>query len=170
MLTTSSDGLISLLTSNGSINVENHDIKLLFSRRQYEVPTPTSPSGPRPSASKPGWRALVPNSTPEPDDGTRLLATLVAIDDTGVIRVKIEPEADGKTVAEAFRLFKRDVELKLERLLRNVPNGAGEVHINLSKGDGRASERARSAPVPAPERLTREIPEAPPAYGDVKKG
>lgn len=101
-----------------------------------------------------------------------MLATLVAIDETGVIRVKIEPEADGKTVAEAFRLFKRDVELKLEKLLRNVPNGTGEAHINLSKGDGRASERARSAPVSAlaPERLAREVPDAPPAYGDVKKG
>jgi hypothetical protein len=159
------DGLISLATSNGSINLENHDIKLFFSRRKHEAPTPTTPPT---HSAKPAWRALMPGSLSEPDDGTRLLATLVAIDETGVIRVKIASEEDGRDVAEAFRAFKKDVEIKLENLLSEVPNGPVGVHGQV---DGRASiQRARVTP--AVNRPERELVDAPPAYGDVnaKKG
>jgi hypothetical protein len=159
------DGLISLATSKGSINLENHDIKLFFSRRKYEAPIPTPPPT---SSTKPAWRALMPGSPSEPDDGTRLLATLVAIDESGVIRVKIASEEDGRDVAEAFRAFKKDVEIKLEKLLSEVPNGPVGVH---GQTDRRSStQRTRAAP--AVSRPERELVDAPPAYGDVnaKKG
>ena len=71
----------------------------------------------------------MPGSPSEPDDGTRVLATLVAIDETGVIRVKIASETDGRDVEEAFRAFKKDVEIKLERLLSEVPSGSVSVGI-----------------------------------------
>jgi hypothetical protein len=161
----SEDGLISLATSNGSVNLEDHDVKLFFSRRKYEAPTPTTPPT---SSTKPAWRALMPGSPSEPDDGTRLLATLVAIDESGVIRVKIASEEDGRDVAEAFRAFKKDVEIKLEKLLSEVPSGPVDIH---GQADGRSStQRTRVAPVVT--RPERELVDAPPAYGDVsaKKG
>jgi len=158
----SQDGLISLATSNGSINLDNHDIKLFFSRRKYEVPIPTTPPT---SSSKPGWRTLMPGSPSEPDDGTRVLATLVAIDETGVIRVKIASETDGRDVAEAFRAFKKDVEIKLEKLLSDVPNGPVAA-VQGREGD-RVMQSVRVAPVV--NRTEREMVDAPPAYGDVKK-
>jgi len=158
------DGLISLVTSNGSINLDNHDIKLFFSRRTYEVPVPTTP----PTAStKPGWRTLMPGSPSEPDDGTRVLATLVAIDETGVIRVKIASETDGRDVAEAFRAFKKDVEIKLEKLLSDVPSGP--VAVQGREGE-RAMQRVSVPATPVVSRPGRELVDAPPAYGDVKKG
>ena len=134
-LTKNTDALISLLTSNGTLALETHTIKLLFSRRQLppshpshpqQQQTPSSPNKP-PNGSP--WRNLVTpsSSKEEPDDGTRLLATLVAIDEKGVITTKIEPEGDGRNVAEAFRSFKRDVEIQLERLLRGVPMAVGVV-------------------------------------------
>ena len=102
-----------------------------------------------------------------------MLATLVAIDEKGVITVKVEPEADGRNVAEAFRAFKRDVEVKLERLLRDVPSamaGGGP-----TTGGKRSVERERERPrattaVAAVERTSVVNLEAPPAYGDVKRG
>jgi hypothetical protein len=100
-----------------------------------------------------------------------LLATLVAIDEKGVITVKVEPEADGRNVAEAFRAFKRDVEVKLERLLRDVPSamaGGGP-----TTGGKRSVERERERPraaTAAVERSSVVNLEAPPAYGDVKRG
>jgi hypothetical protein len=107
----------------------------------------------------------MPGSPSEPDDGTRVLATLVAIDETGVIRVKIASETDGRDVAEAFRAFKKDVEIKLEQLLSDVPNGP------VAAVQGREGERpmqnVRGAPVV--NRTEREMVDAPPAYRDVKK-
>ena len=163
------DGLISLLTSNGVLNLDGHDIKLFFSRRHSSVPpTPTT----RPiSSSKPGWRQFMPGSPSEPDDGTRVLATLVAIDETGVIRVKIAPETDGRDVAEAFRAFKKDVEIKLERLLREVPSGSVGVGVGVG-GPGREGEREtemqRVRVAPGDDRAEQQLLDEPPAYGDVK--
>lgn len=165
------DGLISLLTSNGSLNLDAHDIKLFFSRRKYEgIPIPSTPPA---SANKPGWRQLMPGSPSEPDDGTRVLATLVAIDETGVIRVKIASETDGRDVAEAFRAFKKDVEFKLEKLLREVPSGSGGVGVGVD-GQRRETERAREMQrvkvAPGVDRVEQQLVDAPPAYGDVKSG
>ena len=163
------DGLISLLTSNGSLNLDGHDIKLFFSRRKYEgIPIPSTPPA---SATKPAWRQLMPGSPSEPDDGTRVLATLVAIDETGVIRVKIASETDGRDVAEAFRAFKKDVEIKLEKLLREVPSGSVGVGVG---GQGRETEREREMQTvrvaPGVDRIEQQLVDAPPAYGDVKSG
>ena len=164
------DGLISLLTSNGSLNLDAHDIKLFFSRRLSPVPpTPTTPPT---SSSKPAWRQLMPGSPSEPDDGTRVLATLVAIDETGVIRVKIASETDGRDVAEAFRAFKKDVEIKLERLLREVPSGSGGVGVGVDVGgqSEREREMQRVRVAPGIDRIEQQLVDAPPAYGDVKNG
>ncbi|KAM0719942.1 hypothetical protein Q7P37_004077 [Cladosporium fusiforme] len=90
--------------------------------------------------------------------------------DKGAIRVKIEPKKDGKDVPEAFRAFKKDVELRLERLLRDVPDGGGEGSSNQAAGNGRAKvqgERGREMVQPT---VRKEFVDAPPAYGDVKKG
>ena len=113
----------------------------------------------------------MPSSSSEPDDGTRVLATLVAIDETGVIRVKIASETDGRDVAEAFRAFKKDVEIKLERLLSEVPSGAVGVSVC---GQGEREREMQRVSVVAPggnvNRAEQELVDAPPAYGDVKVG
>jgi len=165
--------LISVLTSNGSLNLENHDIKLFFPRRQLSPAEQTQPlQHPTPSPSSPNkpptpspWRSLVtPSHAKEPDDdGTRLLATLVAIDEKGVITVKIEPEGDGRNVAEAFRAFKKDVEVKLERLLRDVPMAASGGLTTTTTGGVRGQRSVKR------ERAGVAV-DAPPAYGDVKRG
>lgn len=173
------------MTSNGTLNLETHTFKLLFSRRQHVLPSPTSspsPSTGGSSSSKPGWRCLAAlTPTPEPDDGTRLVATLVAIDDKGAIKVKIEPEADGRDVPEAFRAFKKDVEMRLERLLRDVPDGGGEGGRRAGASGGARGGNGRKAGqrggkseremVQATVRKAEgELVDAPPAYGDVKRG
>lgn len=115
----------------------------------------------------------MPGSPSEPDDGTRVLATLVAIDETGVIRVKIASETDGRDVAEAFRAFKKDVEIKLEKLLREVPSGSLGAGVG---GQGREAERERVREMqrvrvaPGVDRIEQQLVDAPPAYGDVKSG
>lgn len=60
----------------------------------------------------------------ENDD--RIIARLVAIKD-GIIKAKIEPQGDGKDQPEAFRAFRRGVEVQLERILRSVPGGSPSV-------------------------------------------
>lgn len=101
-----------------------------------------------------------------------MLATLVAIDEKGVITTKIEPEGDGRNVAEAFRSFKRDVEIQLERLLRGVPmavvGGGGLPKTTTTNVVGGGGERPRAAVAAAAR--TGLVMDAPPAYGDVKRG
>jgi len=101
-----------------------------------------------------------------------VLATLVAIDETGVIRVKIASETDGRDVAEAFRAFKKDVEIKLERLLREVPSGSGGVGVGVDVGgqSEREREMQRVRVAPGIDRIEQQLVDAPPAYGDVKNG
>ena len=113
----------------------------------------------------------MPTSPSEPDDGTRVLATLVAIDEAGVIRVKIASERGGRDVAEAFRAFKKDVEIKLEKLLSEVPSGP--VGLGVGGGlQGREGEREREIQrvraAPAGNTVEQQLVDAPPAYGDVK--
>lgn len=102
-----------------------------------------------------------------------MLATLVAIDEAGVIRVKIASETDGRDVAEAFRAFKKDVEIKLERLLSEVPSGSVGVGVGVG-GQGREGDREREVQrvraVPGVDRIEQQLVDAPPAYGDVKSG
>lgn len=114
----------------------------------------------------------MPSSPSEPDDGTRVLATLVAIDEAGVIRVKIASETDGRDVAEAFRAFKKDVEIKLEELLRGVPSGPVGVGVGGQgrEGEGEMQRGSVVAPGRNVNRTEQELVDAPPAYGDVKIG
>jgi len=55
------------------------------------------------------------------DDQDRIVARLVAAKD-GIIRAKIEPEADGEDQRTAFLALKRDIEVKLDQILQSVPD------------------------------------------------
>lgn len=86
-----------------------------------------------------------------------------------MIRVKVaSDEAEGRDVGEAFRAFKKDVEIKLGRLLSEVPDGA----LNGNAGTRQETRAAHRVPagVRTAERGVGDVP--PPAYGDVdvKKG
>lgn len=112
----------------------------------------------------------MPGSPSEPDDGTRLTASLVAIDETGVIRVKVaSEEAEGRDVGEAFRAFKKDVEIKLGRLLSEVPDGTLSGSVG-ARQETRAAQRVSVGARTVEQRGVGDAP--PPAYGDVdvKKG
>ena len=99
-----------------------------------------------------------------------MLATLVAIDEAGVIRVKIASETDGRDVSEAFRAFKKDVEIKLEGLLMDVPSGPVGLGVG-GQGEGeREMQRVRVVGGGNVGRAEQELVDAPPAYGDVKGG
>lgn len=146
------------MTSNGSINLDSHEFKLLYSRRQPAGMTTTNlHPPPAASLSKADWL-----STTEPEEGTRFVVTFVAIDATGYIKTKLEPEADGKTMSEAFRAFKHDVEFRLEGLLRSVPNGAGMCQRDgdavVAGVDGEGGHALREGSM-----------DAPPAYDQSKK-
>lgn len=55
----------------------------------------------------------------------RFVARIVAVKDN-VITAKIEPELDGQGHEEAFMALRKDVEIKLDRLLDAVPDIAGD--------------------------------------------
>ena len=57
------------------------------------------------------------------NDPENVVARIVAIRD-GTIKAKIEPEAGGVDQREAFMALKKDVEIKLDRLLQSVPSGS----------------------------------------------
>lgn len=82
---------------------------------------------------------------------------------------------------EAFRAFKKDVEMRLERLLRDVPDGGGEGGRRAGASGGARGGNGRKAGqrggkseremVQATVRKAEgELVDAPPAYGDVKRG
>ncbi|KAK4541387.1 hypothetical protein LTR36_007988 [Oleoguttula mirabilis] len=116
--------IITVMTNNGQLDLQNYDFSLLYSRR----------------------------------DNDRVVARIVA-EKEGVILAKIEPVADGKDQKEAFRALKRHVEMKLDRILQDVPS------------DG-AAVASIAGPSRAPPAGARSVPvEAPPAYGsDIKTG
>ncbi|KAK5108709.1 hypothetical protein LTR62_007856 [Meristemomyces frigidus] len=120
------DGVITVLTNNGQLDLTGYNIRLLFSRR-------------------------------EGDD--QLVARIVAQLD-GVIRAKLEPEAAGNDQTAAFLALKKDVEIKLEKILQGVPGSGGDV---VAAGAGAGPSQPRNAAL---------VPvEAPPAYegDDVKR-
>lgn len=90
-------------------------------------------------------------SRPEARDD-HFIARIVAIKD-GVIDAKIEPATDGTDQAEAFKALKKDVEVKLDRLLQQVPD-RGPATAGPSTG-ARSSTRTRTS-------------DAPPAYGSTE--
>lgn len=53
----------------------------------------------------------------------RIIARLVAMQN-GKITAKIEPESDGSDNREAFLALKKDVEVRLDRVLQGVPSGS----------------------------------------------
>lgn len=77
-------------------------------------------------------------------------------------------EAEGRDVGEAFRAFKKDVEIKLGRLLSEVPDGT----LSVNREGRQETRAAQRVPVGAraDQRGGGDAP--PPAYGDVdvKKG
>jgi hypothetical protein len=97
--------VLTVATSNGLTNLDDHDFKLMYSRRG------------------------------ENDD--RIIARIVAIKD-GAITAKIEPELDGADQVEAFKVFKKDVEVKLDRVLMSIPDHGSSVSASIA-GPSRAN-------------------------------
>lgn len=106
----------------------------------------------------------------------RIVARIVA-EKEGVVVTKIEPSDDGKDQVEAFMALRRDIEVRLDRILSMVP---GEVHapVPSSPASAREGPSVRRAPV---ERPIPNLPEssrqqegfgsgaAPPPYGSAVK-
>lgn len=91
----------------------------------------------------------------------RIVARLVAEKD-GVIKTKIEPSTDGRDQAEAFNALRRDVEIRLDRILTEVPGESAPP----SKVETPSSPS--SAQPPAPRRCGSGVarrPLAPPPEG-----
>lgn len=85
---------MTVMSNNGAMWLENHDFKLLVSRKPNE----------------------------------EFLSTLVAIDTiTGRIDAKIEPTDGGKNQFEAFKAFKKHVEMRLGEVLESIPDAAVSV-------------------------------------------
>jgi hypothetical protein len=97
--------VLTVATSNGLTNLDEHDFKLMYSRRG------------------------------ENDD--RIIARIVAIKD-GAITAKIEPELDGADQVEAFKVLKKDVEVKLDRVLMSIPHQGPSVSASAA-GPSRAN-------------------------------
>jgi hypothetical protein len=96
----------------------------------------------------------------------RVVARLVA-QLNGVIRAKIEPEEDGKDQTEAFLALRKDVEMKLERILQAVPSGGEDVDAVAGPSSPSAM---RPGPGPGPGGRSLIPSDAPPAYeGDMKR-
>ncbi|KAK3640132.1 hypothetical protein LTR56_005544 [Elasticomyces elasticus] len=76
----------------------------------------------------------------------RLVARIVAELD-GIIRAKIEPDADGKDQAEAFNALRRDVETKLEKILRAVPSEGN--FEDVVAGPSQRGPMGRGKPIPS---------------------
>lgn len=106
------------MSNNGVSNLEDHDFKLLYSRREHNQ--------------------------------ERFVARIVAVKD-GVIRAKLEPGDDGEDHFNAFMKLKKDVEIKLDRLLQSIPTSPGDA----------------GAPSPATVGASAD---APPAYGSTAVG
>lgn len=156
---------MAVVTQNGAIELSTHEFKLLYSRRQH-----TPPPAPSPKSSSRGakWLGMGADKT-EPDDGSRLVCTLVAIGPLGEITAKIEPAAEGKDHGEAFRAFKKDVEMRLEVLLRSVPGGEQPPEGASASTDPVDPERMRLMREAMAAAVGLEVPaDEPPAYGDVK--
>lgn len=66
----------------------------------------------------------------------------------GIIKTKIEPAADGRDQAEAFNALRRDIEMRLDRILCDVPGENASPPLQ-KKVDTPSSP---SAPAQAPRR------------------
>ena len=119
---------MTVMSNNGAMWLENHDFKLLSSRKPNE----------------------------------EFLSTLVAIDIiTGRIDAKIEPTEGGKNQFEAFKAFRKHVELRLGEVLESIPDAAGPSAVAASSVA--SSSRRTSITLTPP-------PEQPPAYDAGREG
>ena len=120
-------------------------------------------------------------------ENDRIVARVVA-EKEGVIKAQIEPARDGKDQSEAFNALRRDVEISLDRILKDVPGASGG---KVDGGSKTAASPSRSPSSPAalpsssPERQIPRRPvaievqgaqshqglpvDAPPAYGKAVK-
>ena len=57
----------------------------------------------------------------------------------GVIRAKIEPALDGTDQKEAFYALRKDIEVKLDRILQSVPVGSSSTGVARSGNSGISS-------------------------------
>ncbi|KAK3723470.1 hypothetical protein LTR37_001722 [Vermiconidia calcicola] len=108
-------GVIAVATSNGLIDLSDHDFRLLYSRRDDK-------------------------------ENERIVARIVAVKD-GVIKAKVEPEMDGADQTEAFRALRKDVEIRLDQILQNVPDRNESAAGSSTAG---AMRGAASTPMGAP--------------------
>ena len=107
-------------------------------------------------------------------DNERLLAIIVAEKD-GAITAKIQPTRDGKDQLEAFKELRREVELRLNRILLDIPSVGDATHASLAGLSNPPSKGARipaGAPAvparPQDPRVAGPGPmDEPPAYGNV---
>lgn len=111
----------------------------------------------------------------------RIMARIVA-EKNGIIAAKIEPDGDGKDYAQAFKALKRDIEIKLDRIIREIPSGE-EVAKALEVQPSRRLTQPPPSPMsPVPplspdppslspslsrplRRPVSDLIDAPPAYG-----
>ncbi|KAF2102787.1 hypothetical protein NA57DRAFT_71772 [Rhizodiscina lignyota] len=128
---------MAVATNNGLVNLEDHEFKLLYSRRE--------------------------------DRDDHLIARIVAIKD-GVIDAKIEPLMDGEDQVQAFKALRKDVEIKLDRLLQQIPDrnftAAGPSTTSTTDATN-AANTTTSTSENQPRRPRRSgtgAVEAPPAY------
>ena len=82
--------------------------------------------------------------SPREGKDDRIVARIVAIK-AGVIKAKVEPDADGQDQTEAFKVLRKDVEVKLDRILSMVPDGSRNAEAEAS-----STAAVRSARVEAP--------------------
>ena len=75
----------------------------------------------------------------------RLVARIVAIKE-GVIKAKVEPEADGANQEEAFKALRKDVEVKLDRILQSIPDRDEAGMASASQGVSPDAPPAYSSP------------------------
>lgn len=86
-------------------------------------------------------------------ENDRVVARIVA-EKNGVIKAKVEPEADGKDQMEAFEALRKHVEVRLEHLLASLPS-----EVPVAEGVAGPSR------CNAPASLGGSPSDAPPAYG-----
>lgn len=81
----------------------------------------------------------------------------------GVIKTKIEPSADGRDQAEAFNALRRDIEIRLDRILCEVPGDS-------SAASGITSPSSPTSQSSAPRRCGSSVSRRPLATPPVQQG
>jgi hypothetical protein len=85
-------------------------------------------------------------------ENDRVVARIVA-EKEGIIAAKVEPETDGETQLQAFRALRKDVEIKLDRILEEVPSSGEAVAVLEGGAAGEPSKLRRAAPPAIPHAI-----------------